>query len=118
MASKCLCSVVMLVSAVALLAVASAVADMAEGNGIATRPSRPRVFTSPEELRQYLAALSNYYAIEGRPRFGKRSGGEPLSAPPSFPESSSFSTSPYGGSQSFHSAAAARDLLDLLTDRN
>jgi hypothetical protein len=33
------------------------------------RPNRPKVFTSPEELRGYLEALSNYYAIAGRPRF-------------------------------------------------
>ncbi|CAG7721657.1 unnamed protein product [Allacma fusca] len=36
------------------------------------RPQRPRVFTSPDELRNYLEALSKYYALAGRPRFGKR----------------------------------------------
>ena len=32
------------------------------------RPIRPKVFTSPDELRSYLEQLSNYYAIVGRPR--------------------------------------------------
>ncbi|XP_069690689.1 pro-neuropeptide Y-like [Periplaneta americana] len=39
---------------------------------IASRPTRPKVFTSPDQLRTYLQELGNYYAIEGRPRFGKR----------------------------------------------
>ncbi|XP_068208093.1 uncharacterized protein [Palaemon carinicauda] len=37
-------------------------------------PSRPNIFKSPVELRQYLDALNAYYAIAGRPRFGKRGG--------------------------------------------
>nr|UES72885.1 neuropeptide F2 [Carausius morosus] len=36
------------------------------------RPARPKTFATPEELRTYLEAVSNYYAIAGRPRFGKR----------------------------------------------
>nr|XP_045604525.1 uncharacterized protein LOC123762190 [Procambarus clarkii] len=35
-------------------------------------PNRPNMFKSPVELRQYLDALNAYYAIAGRPRFGKR----------------------------------------------
>jgi hypothetical protein len=35
---------------------------------IASRPTRPKVFTSPDQLRDYLQELGNYYAIEGRPR--------------------------------------------------
>ncbi|XP_042234278.1 uncharacterized protein LOC121874252 [Homarus americanus] len=35
-------------------------------------PNRPSMFKSPVELRQYLDALNAYYAIAGRPRFGKR----------------------------------------------
>ncbi|XP_047480396.1 uncharacterized protein LOC125032993 [Penaeus chinensis] len=35
-------------------------------------PYRPDTFKSPVELRQYLNALDAYYAIAGRPRFGKR----------------------------------------------
>ncbi|XP_042871268.1 uncharacterized protein LOC122252720 [Penaeus japonicus] len=35
-------------------------------------PNRPNMFKSPVELRQYLNALDAYYAIAGRPRFGKR----------------------------------------------
>jgi hypothetical protein len=36
---------------------------------IASRPTRPKVFTSPDQLRDYLQELGNYYAIEGRPRY-------------------------------------------------
>ncbi|XP_049783626.1 pro-neuropeptide Y-like [Schistocerca nitens] len=36
------------------------------------RPERPPMFTSPEELRNYLTQLSDFYASLGRPRFGKR----------------------------------------------
>ncbi|XP_029647179.2 uncharacterized protein LOC115221105 [Octopus sinensis] len=34
-------------------------------------PNRPSEFRSPEELRKYLKALNEYYAIVGRPRFGR-----------------------------------------------
>lgn len=34
-------------------------------------PERPAEFRSPRELRQYLKALNEYYAIVGRPRFGR-----------------------------------------------
>ncbi|BFZ06519.1 hypothetical protein BsWGS_09558 [Bradybaena similaris] len=37
-------------------------------------PERPREFRNPSELRQYLKELNEYYAIMGRPRFGKRNG--------------------------------------------
>jgi hypothetical protein len=38
------------------------------GAEIASRPTRPKVFTSPDQLKDYLQELGNYYAIEGRPR--------------------------------------------------
>jgi hypothetical protein len=41
---------------------------------IASRPTRPKVFTSPDQLRDYLQELGNYYAIEGRPRCVWREG--------------------------------------------
>jgi len=31
-------------------------------------PERPNVFRSPEELKEYLRALNEYFAIAGRPR--------------------------------------------------
>ncbi|KAK6182415.1 hypothetical protein SNE40_010115 [Patella caerulea] len=34
-------------------------------------PDRPSEFRSPDELRRYLKALNEYYAIVGRPRFGR-----------------------------------------------
>ena len=39
---------------------------------IASRPTRPKVFTSPDQLRNYLQEIGNYYAIEGRPRCVRR----------------------------------------------
>lgn len=39
------------------------------GRNVPDPPIRPEVFTSPEELRQYLKALNEYFAIVGRPRF-------------------------------------------------
>ncbi|XP_014681459.1 PREDICTED: pro-neuropeptide Y-like isoform X2 [Priapulus caudatus] len=35
-------------------------------------PQRPGVFKTPHQLRTYLQKLNEYYAIVGRPRFGKR----------------------------------------------
>ncbi|CAL4097689.1 unnamed protein product, partial [Meganyctiphanes norvegica] len=40
-------------------------------------PERPNVFKSAVELRKFLNQLNAYYAIAGRPRFGKRSGAIP-----------------------------------------
>ncbi|XP_060562722.1 pro-neuropeptide Y-like isoform X2 [Ruditapes philippinarum] len=34
-------------------------------------PDRPNEFRSPGQLRSYLKALNDYYAIVGRPRFGR-----------------------------------------------
>jgi len=31
-------------------------------------PERPSVFRSPDELKEYLRALNEYFAIAGRPR--------------------------------------------------
>jgi peptide YY len=33
-------------------------------------PERPEVFRNPEELREYLKQLNEYFAIVGRPRLG------------------------------------------------
>ncbi|KAK9512056.1 hypothetical protein O3M35_000567 [Rhynocoris fuscipes] len=43
------------------------------------RPARPKSFASPDDLRMYLDQLGQYYAVAGRPRFGKRAGGGLLS---------------------------------------
>ncbi|KAL3835976.1 hypothetical protein ACJMK2_021439 [Sinanodonta woodiana] len=34
-------------------------------------PGRPSEFRTPDQLRKYLKALNDYYAIVGRPRFGR-----------------------------------------------
>ncbi|KAL7291447.1 hypothetical protein TKK_0015031 [Trichogramma kaykai] len=36
------------------------------------RPTRPKVFTSPEELRQYLELVKDYFTVHGKARYGKR----------------------------------------------
>ncbi|KAF0749905.1 Neuropeptide F, partial [Aphis craccivora] len=36
------------------------------------RPTRPKTFGSPDELRSYLDQLGQYLAVVSRPRFGKR----------------------------------------------
>ena len=36
-------------------------------------PTKPDKFTSKQQLKEYLVKLHEYYAIIGRPRFGKRS---------------------------------------------
>lgn len=37
------------------------------------KPERPLVFKSKQELLNYIKKVNEYYAIVGRPRFGKRS---------------------------------------------
>lgn len=44
------------------------------------RPTRPKVFTSPEELRRYLDLVRDYYSLNGKARYGKR--GDVLPAMP------------------------------------
>ena len=53
-----------------MLAVMCAVMLVVAGNGedFLAPPKRPVVFRSPDQLRQYLSDLNEYYAIVGRPR--------------------------------------------------
>ncbi|KAK2576107.1 hypothetical protein KPH14_007441 [Odynerus spinipes] len=41
------------------------------------RPTRPKVFTSPEELRRYLDLVKDYYSLNGKARYGKRGNKSP-----------------------------------------
>ncbi|XP_059167437.1 pro-neuropeptide Y-like isoform X2 [Physella acuta] len=63
---------------VSVLIVALAVLDVTCTESMLTPPERPEEFKNPAELRRYLKALNEYYAIVGRPRFGKRNGGSRL----------------------------------------
>ncbi|OXU25807.1 hypothetical protein TSAR_007970 [Trichomalopsis sarcophagae] len=36
------------------------------------RPARPKVFESPDELREYLDNVRDYYSLSGKARYGKR----------------------------------------------
>ena len=42
------------------------------GSAEAQYPDRPDVFKTTKELRKYLSALDSFYAITGRPRFGRK----------------------------------------------
>nr|UMA83005.1 venom-related protein neuropeptide F [Conus ebraeus] len=54
----------------ALLVISLVVAQMTCVHSL-RRPQRPARFTSAAQLRRYLRALNQYYAIVGRPRFGR-----------------------------------------------
>ncbi|GIY77957.1 uncharacterized protein CDAR_573001 [Caerostris darwini] len=45
-----------------------------QGEIIAELPTQPMVFNTPDELRTYLQELDKYFAIVGRPRFGRTLG--------------------------------------------
>ncbi|CAL1533953.1 unnamed protein product [Lymnaea stagnalis] len=59
---------------VSLLVLSLAVMEVLCTEAMLTPPERPEEFKNPNELRKYLKALNEYYAIVGRPRFGKRNG--------------------------------------------
>lgn len=50
------------------LALLSVVADAEMSGVMGGPPERPDVFRNPEELKEYLKALNDYFAIVGRPR--------------------------------------------------
>jgi Pancreatic hormone peptide len=55
--------------AIVLLCCVSMVAQAAvDDDDLAGFPERPSMFRSPEELKEYLRALNEYFAIAGRPR--------------------------------------------------
>lgn len=62
--------VVLCLACVAMLVIDDVTAEYGE---MLAPPPRPAEFTSADQLRNYLAALNEYYSIMGRPRFGKRS---------------------------------------------
>nr|WIU44171.1 conotoxin precursor unclassified superfamily [Conus ebraeus] len=55
----------------ALLVISLVVAEVTCGEARMGPPERPQVFQRPEDLVNYLKALNEYYAIVGRPRFGR-----------------------------------------------
>ncbi|XP_064594495.1 pro-neuropeptide Y-like isoform X2 [Liolophura sinensis] len=56
---------------VALLVAVVLVVGVTSQDSMLAPPDRPTEFRSPNELRRYLKALNEYYAIVGRPRFGR-----------------------------------------------
>jgi len=58
-----------------VIVVALALVEVHSNDAMLSPPARPAEFRSPHELRRYLKALNEYYAIVGRPRFGKRNNG-------------------------------------------
>ncbi|XP_063238831.1 pro-neuropeptide Y-like [Bacillus rossius redtenbacheri] len=71
---QCIVSVLVMAALCAVLGLSKPCCcePMPNGPENMARPARPKTFATPEELRTYLEAVSNYYAIAGRPRFGKR----------------------------------------------
>jgi len=62
-------STLLLVVAVLLCTMAvSSVRSEAINEDLTGFPERPNVFRSPDELKEYLRALNEYFAIAGRPR--------------------------------------------------
>lgn len=59
---------------VLLLVLSVAILEITCSPQMLSPPERPREIRHPNELRQYLKELNEYYAIMGRPRFGKRNG--------------------------------------------
>lgn len=53
---------------VALLVAVILVVGVTSQDSMLAPPDRPTEFRSPDELRRYLKALNEYYAIVGRPR--------------------------------------------------
>lgn len=40
-----------------------------DDDDLAGFPERPNIFRNPDELKEYLRALNEYFAIAGRPRY-------------------------------------------------
>lgn len=55
----------------ALLVAALVLLEVTCQDSMLAPPDRPTEFRNPGELRRYLKALNEYYAIVGRPRFGR-----------------------------------------------
>lgn len=64
--STVLLLVAVLLCTITITSVRCAAAPVPED--LAGFPERPNVFRSPEELKEYLRALNEYFAIAGRPR--------------------------------------------------
>ncbi|KAF8764513.1 pro-neuropeptide Y-like [Argiope bruennichi] len=56
------------------IAVQASINNGEQGEIIAELPTQPMVFNTPDELRTYLQELDKYFAIVGRPRFGRTLG--------------------------------------------
>jgi len=68
MGSSSLFHKLVIVILVGLMVLASTCVALAEDDEMTGLPERPSVFHSPEELREYLRALNEYFAVVGRPR--------------------------------------------------
>lgn len=60
-------------SLIAFVWVVTSVNAYAPYSDLPPPPTKPEKFTSKQQLKEYLVKLHEYYAIIGRPRFGKRS---------------------------------------------
>lgn len=67
--------IILIVSALVLVSAVSAV-DVSDPqySDLPPPPTKPERFTSKQQLKEYLVKLHEYYAIIGRPRFGRSLG--------------------------------------------
>jgi len=61
------------ISILAILSFSSAVDANPHYSDLPPPPQKPERFTSKQQLKEYLVKLHEYYAIIGRPRFGRSS---------------------------------------------
>ena len=65
-------SSVYLLAMLALISLACYAKADAQYSDLPPPPTKPERFTSKQQLKEYLVKLHEYYAIIGRPRFGRR----------------------------------------------
>jgi hypothetical protein len=63
-------SLLLVLGCLVLCGLVESVRSMSNDDDLSGFPERPNVFRSPQELKEYLRALNEYFAIAGRPRYG------------------------------------------------
>jgi Pancreatic hormone peptide len=60
---------VFVVAFIVLSCISSIAQSAVDDDDLAGFPERPNIFRNPDELKEYLRALNEYFAIAGRPRY-------------------------------------------------
>jgi hypothetical protein len=66
-----LASCLVMISVCGTLSAAASAASDSQYSDLPPPPAKPEKFTSKQQLKEYLVKLHEYYAIIGRPRFGR-----------------------------------------------